>query len=454
MKKLYVLIVMVLLSGYIFAQNLNQFGKNKKKNSINKLTHLKTSKINLISDKGSPVGYRWYNYASTMQNKKFPIGYNLNEFSDFLWPDTTVWIGYSNGHFTPYFHSVAVVLDPYDTIFNNSSSAVNMKQTKINGNYYRYYNYTIDSVEFPYTYIRNIKDASIRDTLEVEFITNLWDTYSNITGQMTAWGYDTTHFCGLFTDTLLNFSFSQMNPPLPVPSVQKVKILLGPEDSSEVVNGYITIKTKTIAPSTPLGYGNYLCAATFRFIPGFKWTPYKDTINAINPTQALNYLNFWAYEENDTSETVYPRYDPHFYNQSEFFTNESLDPKGVWLDQYIPRLWYDMGWGLDNIIAGFKIKVENLSITQNTEKNISLSQNIPNPAANSTIIPYQLASNNNVTIVITDITGNKIMEFNEGIQMAGNHTLELNTANLSSGMYLYTLNADNTNLTRKMIINK
>ena len=60
----------------------------------------------------------------------------------------------------------------------------------------------------------------------------------------------------------------------------------------------------------------------------------------------------------------------------------------------------------------------------------------------------------NVSMVITDMTGREIMTINEGTQMQGNHNINLNTSSLSSGMYYYTLYADNTKLTRKMIVTK
>jgi hypothetical protein len=467
MKKFYVLIVMVLFSGFIFAQSLNQIRGSQILNSKLKvekpeaaLNHINASDLNIKKGKGNSDGYRWYNYATQMQYVNYPNGNSDNLFSGFLFPDTLINFHYSDGDGYPNYHSLAVILDPYDFIFQDDTM-MNIHLMKQGGKYHRNYNYTIDSVALFYVYVRNINDASIKDTLEVEFISNFGGPVNGFIGQKTNWGYDTTWFAQLTTDNFLDYSFTQTDPPITAPSVQRVKIPLGTADSSKIhANGTVNIKVKivpanlpTATGDNPLAYGNGLCAATFRFIPGYQYSPILDTLNAVIPGNGSNYFEFLAYMENGKDETAYPRYNPNFFNISEFLTTQSLRPTQGWLDTYIPRVAYGLGM-YDNIIASFGLHVDNLGITQNAEKNISLSQNIPNPAANSTIIPYELKGTNNVTFVITDLTGNKVMEINKGKQMAGSYTLDLSTENLSSGMYFYTLNAGNTKLTRKMIINK
>jgi hypothetical protein len=78
----------------------------------------------------------------------------------------------------------------------------------------------------------------------------------------------------------------------------------------------------------------------------------------------------------------------------------------------------------------------------------------PNPSHGSSVVSYELSEKSHVTLIINDQSGKKVKELSQGIQMAGNHKIILNTNELSSGMYYYTLKTDNTNLTGKMIISR
>jgi len=84
----------------------------------------------------------------------------------------------------------------------------------------------------------------------------------------------------------------------------------------------------------------------------------------------------------------------------------------------------------------------------------SLGQNYPNPFRNSTGISYELASGAPVSLIVRDITGRIVMEQSEGYQPAGIHTLNLEAANLESGIYFYTLSAGNFNETKRMTVSK
>jgi hypothetical protein len=73
-----------------------------------------------------------------------------------------------------------------------------------------------------------------------------------------------------------------------------------------------------------------------------------------------------------------------------------------------------------------------------------LLQNYPNPFNPSTVISYSLLKNSNVSIKIYDILGKEITTLVNSIQKSGLHNINLNMSNLnlSSGMYLYTLTAN------------
>ena len=101
------------------------------------------------------------------------------------------------------------------------------------------------------------------------------------------------------------------------------------------------------------------------------------------------------------------------------------------------------------------------SINENdltTVTDFVLNQNYPNPFNPSTIITYQLPINSEVTLKIYDVLGNEVTTLIDEYKEAGSYQLEFNTAsrikNLSSGIYLYKLQAGSFTSTKKMILIK
>jgi hypothetical protein len=88
-------------------------------------------------------------------------------------------------------------------------------------------------------------------------------------------------------------------------------------------------------------------------------------------------------------------------------------------------------------------------------RSFALGQNYPNPFNEFTIINYQLSISSNVTIKVYDVLGRAVKELVNEKQRAGNYTVRFNASELSSGLYLYRLIAnDNTIDTKKLIIAK
>jgi hypothetical protein len=83
-----------------------------------------------------------------------------------------------------------------------------------------------------------------------------------------------------------------------------------------------------------------------------------------------------------------------------------------------------------------------------------LEQNYPNPFNPSTKISYSLSTGGNVTLKVFDILGNEIAVLvNEG-KSAGKYEINFNASNLSSGVYIYTIQIANYYESRKMLLIK
>jgi len=84
----------------------------------------------------------------------------------------------------------------------------------------------------------------------------------------------------------------------------------------------------------------------------------------------------------------------------------------------------------------------------------TLSQNYPNPFNPTTQIIYSLEKPGLVTIKVYDILGRFITTLVNEQQNSGQHTIDFNASDLSSGIYFYQLNSGSFLSSRKMILMK
>jgi hypothetical protein len=85
---------------------------------------------------------------------------------------------------------------------------------------------------------------------------------------------------------------------------------------------------------------------------------------------------------------------------------------------------------------------------------IELKQNYPNPFNPTTTIPYTLSKATMVSLDLYDIMGKKVISLVNQRQSEGSHSVNLNAANLSSGIYFYHLKTNTSTLIKKMILIK
>ena len=86
-----------------------------------------------------------------------------------------------------------------------------------------------------------------------------------------------------------------------------------------------------------------------------------------------------------------------------------------------------------------------------------LNQNHPNPFNPSTTISFSLPVESNVTIKLFNMLGQEVFQIANSDFQAGNHNLEFNAKDLSTGAYIYTLEAKGINgvnfkSTKKMLL--
>jgi len=86
--------------------------------------------------------------------------------------------------------------------------------------------------------------------------------------------------------------------------------------------------------------------------------------------------------------------------------------------------------------------------------NFSLEQNYPNPFNPSTTIKYSVPDKGNVTIKVYDMLGAEVATLINVTQEAGSYEINFDASKLSSGMYIYRLNAGTVSLSKKMMLLK
>jgi hypothetical protein len=84
----------------------------------------------------------------------------------------------------------------------------------------------------------------------------------------------------------------------------------------------------------------------------------------------------------------------------------------------------------------------------------ALGVNFPNPVNESTEIPFSLAVGAQTTVKVYNTLGNLVATAFDGYQGAGAHSVKVNTENLTTGTYYYTINAGGFTATKSMIVAK
>ncbi|MCF7918209.1 T9SS type A sorting domain-containing protein [Candidatus Gracilibacteria bacterium] len=91
---------------------------------------------------------------------------------------------------------------------------------------------------------------------------------------------------------------------------------------------------------------------------------------------------------------------------------------------------------------------------ENIPANYSLSQNYPNPFNPSTMIEFSIPEASYVSLKIYDMLGREVETLiNEQVSV-GTHSLSWNASHLSSGLYIYKVQAGSFTQTKKMILMK
>ena len=84
----------------------------------------------------------------------------------------------------------------------------------------------------------------------------------------------------------------------------------------------------------------------------------------------------------------------------------------------------------------------------------NLHQNYPNPFNPTTSISFELNKAQDVSLVVYNLLGQKVLTLVNDRLESGQHRINLNASNLASGIYMYRLTTNSQSLTKKMTLIK
>lgn len=105
----------------------------------------------------------------------------------------------------------------------------------------------------------------------------------------------------------------------------------------------------------------------------------------------------------------------------------------------------------------YQVRVRQVTDIENETEipnEFAISQNYPNPFNPSTKISYQLPEAEFTVIKVYDVLGKEVASLVNEYKAAGSHVIEFDASKLSSGLYLYKIEAGNFRQTKKMLLLK
>lgn len=129
-------------------------------------------------------------------------------------------------------------------------------------------------------------------------------------------------------------------------------------------------------------------------------------------------------------------------NEQEAFliSNSEVErPALTWLREYVETT---------------EVMVSNEEVSDEAPLSFKLNHNYPNPFNPSTMITYELPQASNVKIIVYDIAGRLVATLVDSRKGAGAHVVDFNASNLSSGVYLYEIQAGSFREVKKMTLIK
>ena len=413
------------------------------------------------SAKSTIAGSRWYNHSSVVD---FLTGGSLMQFRLFpIWFDSTVKQNFTSGLGTINYISAAQIIDPIHFTLWNDPNVFDPNLIAIEPET----SYKVDSISFSGAYITNAnRPVTIVDTFIVSVspsstsTTNLYSYYYT-TPALDAWAA-TYNGNPAPEDTLKGFTIHRTNTDV----VNRASNVGGrvmwkvPIDSSvrqQDSAGFVSIVNFTLPVEVngvpgvcniPAGYG---VAVTVTFKSGDVIIPNTDTFSeyhnfmllsgeALGTGTPMPYYHY-QYRDRNSSNLMFASNDSAYFptlfiegNNQPTFRNEFHDIDAHIVCDDCPT------------VAEYA-SVKNINNAVYTE-----AEAYPNPAANEVNITFAINQNTNATVSVTNAIGQVIATQKVNAVSGQSNKVTFSTADLSAGVYFYTLEAKGQRTTSRFVV--
>lgn len=346
------------------------------------------------STSGGDVSY-WFNYGEDIWEIADAEGGDVSYFRNFLFPDSTVLVEFSDGLGSPWKHSLGQVFDPVSPLFSVLSPEVN-----------QFTPYTLDSIGFFYRYYRFQDSAP--DTLIVQVFENDKIGFQPDPGWTSGASYATVEY---------DYETRIGNNPS-----HQYTYLLTNDDTISATQGYLTFPVNISIAA------NEKVAATITYIPG---NPFNtgDTLDVyVEPSPTIQRNAFIVYEYRDNDFNL----EAGYYNNQLNATTDvryNINTNG-WNGSYIPGTAWNAGFY--HLDMGFLITFNPSGISENPNRNVNL---FPNPADESITLNISENVNEKVSVSIVDVAGREVYSVNELYLFTENKNIVIDTDELTQGVY-------------------
>jgi hypothetical protein len=109
----------------------------------------------------------------------------------------------------------------------------------------------------------------------------------------------------------------------------------------------------------------------------------------------------------------------------------------------------------DNVFAKDGVSVVgSITTTAIITQEMELFQNVPNPVMDITSISFYLPKDGKVKLTVSNTLGQEVMTLSQEDYKKGMHTIAMDASSLSTGVYFYKLEANNTSITKQLSLIK
>lgn len=185
-----------------------------------------------------------------------------------------------------------------------------------------------------------------------------------------------------------------------------------------------------------------------------------DQWSSFNEVQSTG--NCWALDiaKDDPNVMAYGTYGSTVYisldgGNTVTATTVPSSPEAGMLFYDRGNLFAQHGGGVYKLVATYSVVTANRNPSVQVPNTFSLQQNYPNPFNPVTKIDYKVSRQSFIQLKVYDILGNLVKDYINASMSPGNYSLTLDASGYTSGVYFYSLFADNQRIdTKKMILVK